>query len=166
MTATSERRRDSAPSFPPGRYGRRREPRKSRKWIAVGLTGAVVAIGIVVALRMEYLYGSEYSADVLAFSSEEGYVEVTFVVNKPAGEGATCRVRSRDVAGAEIGHAEVEIPASEARRTQVTYKLTVEGTPNTGEVQRCWPTELTLLVKAAAGHFDSAALFIRILSGR
>ncbi|MFC4336089.1 DUF4307 domain-containing protein [Salininema proteolyticum] len=141
MTATVESAPESTPSYPPGRYGRRREGRRPRRWIAGTLTLLVVAAGVAVALRMESVYGSEYDSKLMAYKIGDGYVEVTFAVTKPEGEGATCRVRSRNFEGAEIGHADVVVPAGEARTVEYTYRLPVTGEPNTGEVQRCWPTD-------------------------
>ncbi|MCC3765737.1 DUF4307 domain-containing protein [Glycomyces sp. TRM65418] len=132
--------RDAADvTFPDGRYGRRRAPRRRRPAVTVVLTVAVVAAGLVAAWRLSELYGqNDVSERLLGFDdSVPGQVTVEFEVYKPAGEGAVCAVRSRDLAGAEIGYAEVEIPADDATHVEVAYALAVEGQPNTGEVLRC-----------------------------
>ena len=130
-------------TFPDGRYGRRREPRRRRPAVTAILTIGVVAAGLVAAWRLSELYGqNEVSERLLGFDdSVPGQVTVMFEVYKPAGEGATCAVRSRDLAGAEIGYAEVEIPADDATHVEMTYPLAVEGQPNTGEVLRCWQAD-------------------------
>jgi hypothetical protein len=130
-------------TFPEGRYGRRREPRRRRPAVTAILTIGVVAAGLVAAWRLSDLYGqTEVSERLLGFDdSVPGQVTVEFEVYKPAGEGATCAVRSRDLAGAEIGYAEVEIPADDATHVEMAYPLAVEGVPNTGEVLRCWQTD-------------------------
>ncbi|WP_100449065.1 DUF4307 domain-containing protein [Glycomyces xiaoerkulensis] len=127
-----------AVAYPPGRYGRRREPRRRRPAVVAALTVAVVAAGLVAALRLGDLYGGDYSPRLLAYdTSVPGQVTISFEVYKPAGEGAVCLVRSRDFSGAEIGSAEVPIPADERTRVETAYTLAVTGDPNTGEVPRC-----------------------------
>ncbi|WP_176953469.1 DUF4307 domain-containing protein [Glycomyces sambucus] len=130
-------------SFPDGRYGRRREPSRRRTGTTAVLTAGVIAAGVVTAWLLMESYGQdELSERLLAFDdSVPGQVEVTFEVYKPAGEGATCAVRSRDLAGAEIGYAEVDVPADDATRVEMTYVLPVEGDVNTGEVLRCWQAD-------------------------
>ncbi|WP_112137626.1 DUF4307 domain-containing protein [Glycomyces dulcitolivorans] len=135
---------ETAPvSFPDGRYGRRREPSRRRPATTAVLTFGVIAAGVVTAWLLTESYGQdEVSERLLAFDDAvPGQVEITFEVYKPAGEGATCAVRSRDLAGAEIGYAEVEIPADQSTRVETTYVLPVEGDVNTGEVLRCWQAD-------------------------
>ena len=130
-------------TFPDGRYGRRRTPKRRRPAVTAVLTVGVVLMGIVAAWRLSELYGqNEISERLLAYDdSVTGQVDITFEVYKPAGEGATCAVRSRDLAGAEIGYAEVAIPADESTHVETTYTLAVEGEPNTGEILRCWQAD-------------------------
>ncbi|THV41978.1 DUF4307 domain-containing protein [Glycomyces buryatensis] len=129
--------------FPEGRYGRRRAPRRRRPMIAGLLTLGVVAAGVGVAFSLQSQYGQgDYTSSLLAFDdSVPGEVAITFEVYKPEGEGAICRVRSRDMAGAEIGAAEVELPADDSTRVEMTFTLPVSGEPNTGEIQRCWKAD-------------------------
>ncbi|MCH7232546.1 DUF4307 domain-containing protein [Glycomyces sp. L485] len=126
-------------AFPHGRYGRRRKPRRSRPLVAAALTLAVVIVGGAASWRLHEQYGhGDYTTNLLAFDdSVPGQVDITFEVYKPEGEGAVCRVRSRDMSGAEIGAAEVPIPADSSTRVVETHTLPVTGEPNTGEVQRC-----------------------------
>ncbi|NUQ90521.1 MAG: DUF4307 domain-containing protein [Glycomyces artemisiae] len=130
-------------SFPDGRYGRRREPAKRRPALTAALTAGVVVAGVAAAWLLMESYGQdEVSERLLAYDdSVAGQVAVTFEVYKPAGEGAVCAVRSRDLAGAEIGYAEVEVPADDSTRVEMTYVLPVEGDANTGEVLRCWQAD-------------------------
>lgn len=147
MTETETRdERVSAPddvAFPAGRYGRRREGRKRRPLLTAALSLAVVAAGVGVSWSLYEQYGhGDYASNLLAFDdSVPGEVAITFEVFKPAGEGAVCRVRSRHIDGAEVGAAEVAIPADDATRVETTYVLPVTGDPNTGEVQRCWQAD-------------------------
>ncbi|MQM25441.1 DUF4307 domain-containing protein [Glycomyces albidus] len=133
----------AAVSFPDGRYGRRREPSRRRPAVTAAFTAGVIAAGAVAAWLLTESYGQdELSERLLAYDdSVPGQVEITFEVYKPAGEGATCAVRSRDLAGAEIGYAEVEVPADASTHVEMTYVLPVEGDVNTGEVLRCWQAD-------------------------
>lgn len=133
----------AAVTFPDGRYGRRRTPQRRRPAVMAVLLVGVVAAGLFTAWRLSELYGqNEVSERLLGYDdSVAGQVDITFEVYKPAGEGATCAVRSRDLAGAEIGYAEVAIAADEATRVEMTYTLPVEGVPNTGEILRCWQAD-------------------------
>jgi hypothetical protein len=124
--------------FPPGRYGRRREPRRHRRWVPATLTALVVVAGVAAAVRMGDTLGVEYDSRVQSFELGDDAVTITFEVYRPAGEDVVCRLRSRDFAGAEVGVAEVHLPASSETRTVTTYTLPVAGVPNTAEVQRCW----------------------------
>ncbi|MFB9660928.1 DUF4307 domain-containing protein [Glycomyces mayteni] len=130
-------------SFPDGRYGHRREPSKRRPGVTAVLTAGVITAGVVAAWLLVQANGqNDVTERLLAYDdSIEGQVAVTFEVYKPAGEGATCAVRSRDLAGAEIGYAEVEVPADDSTRVEMTYVLPVEGDANTGEVLRCWQAD-------------------------
>jgi hypothetical protein len=133
----------SGVSFPDGRYGRRRAPQRRRPAVMAVLMAGVIVAGLFAAWRLTELHGQdEISERLLAFDdSVAGQVDVTFEVYKPAGEGAVCAVRSRDLAGAEIGYAEVALPADERTYVETTYTLAVEGEPNTGEVLRCWQAD-------------------------
>jgi hypothetical protein len=130
-------------TFPDGRYGRRRSPRRRRPAVTAALTVGVVLVGLFASWRLSEVYGqNEVSERLLGYDdSVAGQVDIIFEVYKPAGEGATCAVRSRDLAGAEIGYAEVAIPADRSTRVEMTYTLAVEGEANTGEILRCWQTD-------------------------
>src|SRR5256885_3724129 len=47
----------AAPVFPPGRYGRRREPRRARRWLPVALLTLVLVGALVLAERLYRQYG-------------------------------------------------------------------------------------------------------------
>ena len=66
-------------------------------------------------------------------------VMVTFEVVKPAGRAAVCLVRARAPDGAEVGRAEVPVPArTDGRRTStVTSDLRTTRTATTGEIYGC-----------------------------
>ncbi|MGH3737958.1 MAG: DUF4307 domain-containing protein [Micromonosporaceae bacterium] len=130
------------PQFPPGRYGRRREPRPTRRWVAVVLTIAVIVAGLGISVQLYRQYGDPtYQPKVLTFDVDEPNDQVTirFQVYKPGGEPATCIVRARAANGEEVGRAEVDIPAGDpdSDSVTVTYTLRTSREPVTGEVVGC-----------------------------
>ncbi|QSB13951.1 DUF4307 domain-containing protein [Natronosporangium hydrolyticum] len=137
----------AGPAFPPGRYGRRRDPRRlgsrrTRLVVAAAATTAVILAGTVVAVTFgeQYGPGRPYEATVERFydvTDEQVVVEFSVVV--PPGETAVCAVRARSRDGAEVGRDEVRIPAGDEARPQVVHRLATSDRPVTGEVQRCWP---------------------------
>ena len=125
--------------YPPGRYGRRREPQPRRRWL-VALVAAVVAVaGLAIAWRLFQQYGpQEYEPQVQRFYNiaDDG-ISVDFVVRKDADKEATCRVRARSASGEEVGQADVDVP--KGTDTLVTYRLATSGRPVTVEVPACGP---------------------------
>ena len=133
--------------FPPGRYGRRRAPRRGPRWVRlamlVALVTAVAAVGTISAREFATQYGPgrAYHPTVERFYDiTDRQVVVEFTVRVPAGETAVCAVRARAGHGAEVGRQEVRVvPEPGADRTRVVHRLTTSERPVTGEVQRCWP---------------------------
>jgi uncharacterized protein DUF4307 len=129
-------------AFPPGRYGRRRDPRAHRRWLPAVLTGLVIVAGVAIAYQLTGQYGAgrPYDPTVERFydvTDEQVVVEFTVLV--PDGETAVCVVRARGVDGAEVGRDEIRLdPPPGATRTTVTHRLATTARPVTGEVQRCW----------------------------
>jgi hypothetical protein len=125
--------------YPPGRYGRRREPRPRRTWlVALAATAAVVA-GLLIAVKLFQQYGpQEYEPQVQRFYeiSDDG-ITVEFVVRKDAAKEATCRVRARSASGEEVGLAEVDV--AKGAEALVTYRLATSDRPVTVEVPACGP---------------------------
>ncbi|MGH3662025.1 MAG: DUF4307 domain-containing protein [Micromonosporaceae bacterium] len=133
----------AGPEFPPGRYGRRRSPRPRRRWASISLTVAAVLFGLAITAQLYQQYGNpEHSSQVLSFTLAERHVKIRFEVRKPGGEPATCVVRARAKDGAEVGRAEVDIPAGRPDDTSVTvtYTLATSRKPVTGEVAGCGDT--------------------------
>jgi hypothetical protein len=139
----------AAPVFPPGRYGRRRSGRKApRTLVAIGIVLTIAAMGWV-GLRLYLAYGeTDYSASVTRFTLGEREVAVEFTVRVPAGKTASCLVRARNRAGAEVGRQTVEVPAGpEPDKTVMTYRLITTDKPVTGEVRGCVPVEGTATLR-------------------
>jgi hypothetical protein len=127
------------PVFPAGRYGRRRAPRRQRRWLTVAVAVVVLLAAAVVAIRLYRQYGQlDYQPTVRRLSevSDSG-ISVEFEVRKPADREATCRVRARAATGEEVGYAEVDAPKGD--RVVVTVRVPTSKRPRVAEVLRCGP---------------------------
>jgi hypothetical protein len=125
--------------YPPGRYGRRREPRPRRTWLVVLVAAVAAAAGLLVAVKLFQQYGpQEYEPQVQRFYeiTDDG-ITVQFVVRKDAAKEATCRVRARSASGEEVGLAEV--PVDKGAEAVVVYRLATSDRPVTVEVPACGP---------------------------
>jgi hypothetical protein len=120
VTETHATLEPNAPVFPPGRYGRRRAPRRRRPVLAALLVIAVVATLTAVSVDQ---------------------VVVDFRVNLPDGASTVCVLRARDHAGAEVAREEVPVTAARGQRhVTVRHRLVTSARPFIGEVVRCRPT--------------------------
>ncbi|HKT01280.1 MAG TPA: DUF4307 domain-containing protein [Rugosimonospora sp.] len=119
--------RPEAPIFPPGRYGRRREPGHGRRWLSVAL--AVLALGAVLWLtvRLYTQYGANpYQAGPVRYGTvADGQITVSFDVRKPAAGTGICRLQATDASGAETGYAEVTVGTGAT--VTVTHTLPTRG---------------------------------------
>lgn len=125
--------------YPPGRYGRRREPRPRRRWLVFTVAAVVALAGVAIAWRLFQQYGpNEYEPQVQRFYNvtDDG-ISVDFVVRKDPDKEATCRVRARSATGAEVGRADVDVP--KGAEALVTYRLATSDRPVTVEVPTCGP---------------------------
>lgn len=125
--------------YPPGRYGRRREPQPRRRWLVVAAALVVAVAGLAITFKLFQQYGpKEFEPEVQRFYSvtDDG-ITIDFIVHKDAGEEATCRVRARSASGAEVGRAEVDVPAG--ADPLITYRLATSDRPVTAEVPACGP---------------------------
>lgn len=130
-----------APVFPPGRYGRRRAPRRARRWVVVAIALFAVVVGLAVAFRLHRQYGEgAYDAELVRYTDvTERQVVIQFRVNLPAGKAATCAVRARNRAGQQVGRAEVRVPPGDDPHPVITYRLATSERPVSGEIQGCGP---------------------------
>jgi hypothetical protein len=138
VTETNATTPPGTPVFPPGRYGRRREPGRQGRLVVALAALAVVAVAVALAVRLYRQYGDPaYDPQLLRYSGiTDSQIVVTFRVNTPPGKRATCVVRARSGDGAVVGRADVAVPADQP---EVTYRLATTARPVTGEVIRCRP---------------------------
>ena len=142
MTETPATTSLARPIFPPGRYGRRREPKRTPRLVIAALAAATAALAGVVGVTLFKAYGErEYSASVTAFAGiTDTQVVVTFTVRLPAEGRAICVVRARDETGVETGRQEIIVKAGpDPAKTVVSHRLVTRTRPITGEVQGCRP---------------------------
>jgi hypothetical protein len=133
--------------FPPGRYGRRRAPRRGPRWIRVAILTALVAAVVLVGTASALVFARQYGPGRPYHPTVERFYDVTdrqvvveFTVTVPAGETAICAVRARAEHGGEVGREEVRVsPGPGVTRPRVVHRLATAERPVTGEVQRCWP---------------------------
>jgi hypothetical protein len=130
----------ATPVFPPGRYGRRREPTPPRRrWVIAIVAAIVVAAGLSVSIKLFQQYGQpEYAPQVRRyFDVTDSGVSVEFEVHKPADKVGTCVVRARSKDGAQVGLANVDAPIGDP--VVVTYRLSTTARPFAIDVPRCDP---------------------------
>jgi hypothetical protein len=129
------------PTFPPGRYGRRRTPGGAVKPLVMLLAAAMTGLLVFVGFRLYRAYGDQdYSAEVTRFTTTDSAVDLEFIVRLPAGGRAECVVRARNASGVEVGRATVAVSAGASpKRTVATYRLVTNGKPVTGELAGCEP---------------------------
>ncbi len=126
----------STPARSADRYAARRRPPRVFYAVAAVLGVALLIVVLVVAQRVS---SPDVSYGVRSFHTGDHEVRVVFEVNKPASAVATCVVRSRNRAGAEVGREEVTVgPQPAGRRlVVVSHVLRTRDVPTTGEVGGC-----------------------------
>lgn len=125
--------------FPPGRYGHRRAPRRTRRWVVGALAALTVLATLGLAGLLYQRYGvPDYQPTVVRYGEiTDAGVTIDFRVRKPSGRAATCHVRSRGREGLEVGAADVAVPPGAT--VEMTYRLVTTARPVTAEVTRCDP---------------------------
>jgi len=133
------------PTFPPGRYGRRRDParQRRRRWLTFVLAGLVIVAGVAIAVKLYRQYTvAPYQVTIIGVRDLSDHaVTVTFDVTTPPGGSASCTVLAHTRDGEEVGRALVSVPAGPPGQTvsRVTYTLATTKRPVTGEVPGCGP---------------------------
>ena len=131
--------RATAPVFPPGRYGRRRDGR--RRWLMPALLAVLVGTAAVfLVVRLYGQYGDpDYDAQIVGWSDvTDKQMTIRFKVRVPAGGSATCGLRARDYGGAEVGRRTVTVSATgSATVIDASEAVTTTAKAAVGEVVRC-----------------------------
>jgi len=131
--------RATAPVFPPGRYGRRRDGR--RRWLVPALLAVLVGFAAVfLVVRLYGQYGDpDYDAQIVGWSDvTDKQMTIRFTVRVPAGASATCGLLARDYAAAEVGRRTVTVTAKDSATTiEASEVVTTTARAVAGEVVRC-----------------------------
>ena len=130
--------------FPPGRYGRRRDPvrQRRRRLVTVAVAILVAAAGVGIAIKLFNQYNQPpYQVSNLITKVDDGSVTFSFTVTVPAGMGASCTIVANAHDGARIATAEIAVPpALEGETTtQVSYTLKTPQRAYAGIVPGCGP---------------------------
>ncbi|KWX67713.1 DUF4307 domain-containing protein [Mycobacterium sp. NAZ190054] len=125
---------------PPERYGQQRLSRRTRRWIAIGLTALVVLTGIVVATVAFNRFGSnDVEGELAGYELVDPHtVDVTVSVTRDdPSRPVVCIVRARSYDGDETGRREVLVPPSADATVQVTTTVKSSRPAVIGDVYGC-----------------------------
>ena len=132
-------------TFPPGRYGRRRDPayQRRRRWVTWVAGALVLALGLAIALKLydQYAHPDYEVMNLNVTEVRDDSVTVAFDVRVPAGGGANCTVQGHTRDGLRVGWERINVPpgASDQTILHVTHTLATTAAPVTGEVPGCGP---------------------------
>ncbi|WP_305790059.1 DUF4307 domain-containing protein [Symbioplanes lichenis] len=131
--------RATAPVFPPGRYGRRRDGR--RRLTGPIVFAVVIAVAVIaLSVRLYGQYGDpDYDAQIIGWGDvTDTSMTIRFSVRVPSGGSATCGLRARDYDGYEVGRATVTVSAKGDDRTiEAAEKVPTKSRASVGDVIRC-----------------------------
>ncbi len=125
---------------PAARYGRQRLSRRSRRWLAVGLTAVVLLAGVVVAIVASHRLGSgEVQGELGGYQVvDDETLSVTIKVTRAdPTRPVVCIVRARSIDGSETGRREVLVPPSSQATVNLTIPVKSTRPPVVGDVYGC-----------------------------
>jgi hypothetical protein len=125
---------------PAARYGRQRLSRRTRRWIAIGLTVLVLVAGVVIAVIASQRFGTgDVKGELGGYQIvDDETVEVTISVTRDdPSRPVVCIVRARSIDGSETGRREVLVPPSTQTTVQVTTIVKASRPPVVGDVYGC-----------------------------
>jgi hypothetical protein len=125
---------------PADRYGRQRLSRSNLRWIAIGFTVLVLAIGVGIAVIASQRLGTgEVKGELGGYQlvdNETVQVTITVTRDDPS-RPVVCIVRARSIDGSETGRREVLVPPSTQQTVQVTTVVKASRPPVVGDVYGC-----------------------------
>jgi hypothetical protein len=131
----------TAPAFPPGRYGRRRDGRRHLA-VPAAVLALVLALAVLIAVRLYRVYGDpDYDAQIVGWTGVTAtQMTIQFTVQVPPGGAATCLLTAQTYDGAQVGSRTVTVRAAGGART-ITASAVVSTTAraSAGKVVGCRP---------------------------
>ncbi|MEC9325820.1 MAG: DUF4307 domain-containing protein [Actinomycetota bacterium] len=125
---------------PEARYGRQRLDRRTRRWIAIGLTVLVVVLGVAIAaVAFSRLGSAEVEGELGGYRVlDDQTIEVTMsVTREDPSRPVVCIVRARSYDGTETGRRELLVPPAEQTTVQVTTLVKTSAPAVVGDVYGC-----------------------------
>ena len=125
---------------PEARYGRQRLNRRTRRWIAIGLTVLVVVLGVAIAaVAFTRLGSAEVEGELGGYRVlDDQTIEVTMsVTREDPSRPVVCIVRARSYDGTETGRRELLVPPAEQTTVQVTTLVKTSAPAVVGDVYGC-----------------------------
>lgn len=125
---------------PTARYGRQTMSRRTRRWIAAGLTALVVVIGVAVAAVAFSRFGSsDVKGEMAGYELVDPHtVDVTISVTRDdPSRPAVCIVRARSRDGDETGRRELLVPPSSETTVQVGTTVKSSRPAVIGDIYGC-----------------------------
>ncbi|GGX39574.1 DUF4307 domain-containing protein [Streptomyces fructofermentans] len=126
----------STVQLPEGRYGRSPDERADRGLRIIGAVMGAALLALIGYFAFHYVGGNRISAEVIAFDTSAGAVEVHLEVRKDSGVTGYCTLRSQAEDGTEVGRADFRFDQDATRVDKVvTLRTTAPGT--TAELLGC-----------------------------
>ncbi len=125
---------------PAARYGRQRLSRRSRRWLAIGLTALVLLAGVVLAIVASQRLGrGDVQGELGGYQLvDDETLSVTIKVTRAdPSRPVVCIVRARSIDGSETGRREVLVPPSSQDTVTVTTVVKSTRPPVVGDVYGC-----------------------------
>lgn len=125
---------------PTARYGRQTMTRRTRRWLAAGLTALVVVLGVVIAAVAFSRFGSsDVKGEMAGYELVDPHtVDVTISVTRDdPSRPAVCIVRARSRDGDETGRRELLVPPSSETTVQVTTTVKSSRPAVIGDIYGC-----------------------------
>ena len=125
---------------PAARYGRQRLSRRSRRWLAIGLTALVLLAGVVLAIVASQRLGrGDVQGELGGYQLvDDETLSVTIKVTRAdPSRPVVCIVRARSIDGSETGRRELLVPPSSQDTVTVTTVVKSTRPPVVGDVYGC-----------------------------
>jgi hypothetical protein len=129
----------TAPVFPPGRYGRRRDGRR-RLAVPIAALVVVIVVCLLISVRLYRQYGDpNYDSQIVRWTGVTAtQMTIDFTVQVPAGGSATCFLRAQAYDGTVLGSRTVTVTATGDDTTiEASEVVTTTARALVGQVVRC-----------------------------